>query len=216
MNNQHKERINSEELNSELTEEQNEVPISTDKSAETSEVAENIEEELTEKKKRNIFSKKKDSEVDALKKKLEDAILEKSEMHDRYLRLYSEFDNYRKRTNKDKLDLIKNASEEMIRVLLPVVDDFERALKTADKLEGSGAMKEGVQLIYSKLTTLLKQKGLTAIESLGKPFDTDFHEAITNIPATEESQKGLVVDEIERGYLLNEKIIRYAKVIVAN
>jgi molecular chaperone GrpE len=137
-------------------------------------------------------------------------------MHDRYLRLYSEFDNYRKRTNKDKLDLIKNASEEMIRVLLPVVDDFERALKTADKLEGSGAMKEGVQLIYSKLTTLLKQKGLTAIESLGKPFDTDFHEAITNIPATEESQKGLVVDEIERGYLLNEKIIRYAKVIVAN
>lgn len=216
MNNQHKERINSEELNSELTEEQNEVPISTDKIAETSEVAENIEEELTEKKKRNIFSKKKDSEVDTLKKKLEDAILEKSEMHDRYLRLYSEFDNYRKRTNKDKLDLIKNASEEMIRVLLPVVDDFERALKTADKLEGSGAMKEGVQLIYSKLTTLLKQKGLTAIESLGKPFDTDFHEAITNIPATEESQKGLVVDEIERGYLLNEKIIRYAKVIVAN
>jgi molecular chaperone GrpE len=216
MNNQHKERINSEELNSELTEEQNEVPISTDKSAETSVVAENIEEELTEKKKRNIFSKKKDSEVDTLKKKLEDAILEKSEMHDRYLRLYSEFDNYRKRTNKDKLDLIKNASEEMIRVLLPVVDDFERALKTADKLEGSGAMKEGVQLIYSKLTTLLKQKGLTAIESLGKPFDTDFHEAITNIPATEESQKGLVVDEIERGYLLNEKIIRYAKVIVAN
>ncbi|MEI6347513.1 MAG: nucleotide exchange factor GrpE [Bacteroidota bacterium] len=216
MNNQHKERINSEELNSELTEEQNEVPISTDKSAETSVVAENIEEELTEKKKRNIFSKKKDSEVDTLKKKLEDAILEKSEMHDRYLRLYSEFDNYRKRTNKDKLDLIKNASEEMIRVLLPVVDDFERALKTANKLEGSGAMKEGVQLIYSKLTTLLKQKGLTAIESLGKPFDTDFHEAITNIPATEESQKGLVVDEIERGYLLNEKIIRYAKVIVAN
>jgi molecular chaperone GrpE len=216
MNKIDEEAVNSDDLITEQQEEQSNATEYTDKNAEPSKETVNIEEELKEKKKKGLFSKKKDSEVDVLKKKIEEVTLEKSEMHDRYLRLYSEFDNYRKRTTKDKLDTIKNASEEMIRVLLPVVDDFERALKNAEKIEGADAMKEGVQLIYSKLTTILRQKGLTAIESVGKPFDTDFHEAITNIPATDESQKGVVVDEVERGYLLNDKIIRYAKVVVAN
>jgi molecular chaperone GrpE len=216
MNKIDEEAVNSDDLITEQQEEQSNATEFTDKNAEPSKETVNIEEELKEKKKKGLFSKKKDSEVDVLKKKIEEVTLEKSEMHDRYLRLYSEFDNYRKRTTKDKLDTIKNASEEMIRVLLPVVDDFERALKNAEKIEGADAMKEGVQLIYSKLTTILRQKGLTAIESVGKPFDTDFHEAITNIPATDESQKGVVVDEVERGYLLNDKIIRYAKVVVAN
>lgn len=214
MNNNQEEPIKSKEMNGELAEETQNTVESTDNITEANEEPVTHEEEP--KKKKGLFSKKKESEVDVLKKQLEDMALEKSEMHDRYLRLYSEFDNYRKRTNKDKLELIKNASEEMIRAMLPVVDDFERALKMAEKTEGSEAMKEGVQLIYSKLTSILKQKGLTAIESIGKPFDTDFHEAITNIPAPDESQKGLVLDEVERGYLLNEKIIRYAKVVVAN
>lgn len=175
-----------------------------------------IDEESKEKKKKGIFSKKKESEVDILKKQVEDIAIEKSEMHDRYLRLYSEFDNYRKRTNKDKIELMKNASEGMIQAILPVVDDFERAISTAEKIEGSEAMKEGILLIYSKLMNTLKQKGLSSIESIGKPFDTDFHEAITMVPASDESQKGQVVDEIQKGYLINDKIIRHAKVVVAN
>lgn len=216
MSNNHEDPIKikdlNETVNNELTEElENNDKISAEPSSEAPADSEN-----KDKKKKNIFSKKKESETEILKKQLDDAIIEKSEMHDRYLRLYSEFDNYRKRSNKDRLDLIKNASEDIIKAFLPIVDDFERAIKINASVDGADAMKEGIQLIYSKLMTLLKQKGVTAIESIGKPFDTDFHEAITNIPATDESQKGLVIDEIERGYLLNEKIIRYAKVVVAN
>lgn len=216
----HKEEaLNQEELNPEMTNDPNLDTTTTDNFAENEVTTDTeVKDDLhsKDKKKKGFFGKKGDTEIEELKKKVEDITLEKSEMHDRYLRLYSEFDNYRKRSNKDKLELIKNASEEMIRALLPVVDDFERAIKTAQAIEGGDAMLEGVQLIYSKLTAILKQKGLTAMESIGKPFDTDFHEAITNIPATEESQKGLVVDEVEKGYLLNEKVIRYAKVVVAN
>lgn len=216
MNKNHEESLKNEDLNGPINDGLDQDAANDDKiSAEPSpEIA--TETDNTEKKKKNIFSKKKESEADLLKKQLEDTILEKSEMHDRYLRLYSEFDNYRKRSNKDRLELIKNASEDMVKALLPIIDDFERAIKVNASVDGATALTEGVQLIYSKLITLLKQKGVTPIESIGKPFDTDFHEAITNIPATDESQKGLVIDEIERGYLMNEKIIRYAKVVVAN
>jgi len=216
MNNNHEDRIKSEDLNENVSKGLNEEFENSDKVSAESSPEDSADSDNKEKKKKNIFSKKKESETDMLKKQLDDAIIEKSEMHDRYLRLYSEFDNYRKRSNKDRLDLIKNASEDMIKALLPIVDDFERAIKVNTSVEGVNALTEGVQLIYSKLITILKQKGVTPIESIGKPFDTDFHEAITNIPAADESQKGLVVDEIERGYLMNEKIIRYAKVVVAN
>ncbi len=216
MNKNHEESLKSEDLNGPISDGLDQETANNDKiSAEPSPEAA-TDTDNTEKKKKNIFSKKKESESDLLKKQLEDAILEKSEMHDRYLRLYSEFDNYRKRSNKDRLELIKNASEDMVKALLPIIDDFERAIKVNSSVEGASALTEGVQLIYSKLITILKQKGVSPIESIGKPFDTDFHEAITNIPATDESQKGLVIDEIERGYIMNEKIIRYAKVVVAN
>lgn len=216
MTNNHQEHQNSEELNESQQEELSGKAVEDALNPETvTEENTSVEVEGKEKKKKGLFSKKKDSETEILSKQLEEAILAKSEMHDRYLRLYSEFDNYRKRTNKDKLELIKNASEEMIKSLLPVVDDFERAIKIASNSE-SDAITEGVLLIYSKLMTLLKQKGVSAIESIGKPFDTDFHEAITNVPASHESEKGLVIDEVEKGYLLNDKIIRYAKVVVAN
>ena len=138
------------------------------------------------------------------------------ELNDKYLRLYSEFDNYRKRTIKEKNELVKTASEDVIYFLLPVLDDLERAinaLESSTKMDPSLSL-EGIQLIYSKFNGILQQKGLEAIESVGKPFDVDFHEAVTNIPATSDDLKGKVVDEIQKGYMLNGKVIRYSKVVV--
>ena len=140
------------------------------------------------------------------------------ELNDKYLRLYSEFDNYRKRTQKERIDLSKTASEEIILSLLPVMDDLERALalplKSGEELEL--IPKEGLQLIYQKLKGLLAQKGLEAIPAIGEPFDVDFHDALTNIPAPSEDLKGKVIDETEKGYKLNGKVIRYSKVVVGN
>lgn len=136
-----------------------------------------------------------------------------NELNDKYLRLYSEFDNFRKRTLKEKIDLNRTASEEVIKDLLPVVDDFDRAIlsmATSDQIE---AVKEGVNLIYSKLKNILTSKGLQEMNTVGTDFNTDFHEAITSIPAPSEDMRNKVVDEIQKGYLLNEKVIRFAKVV---
>ncbi len=167
-----------------------------------------------EKKKKNIFSKKKESEADLLKKQLEDAILEKSEMHDRYLRLYSEFDNYRKRTMKEKAELILNGAEKTISSILPIVDDFERALKNMETATDVAAVKEGVELIYNKFMTVLGQNGVKVIETKEQPLDTDYHEAIAVIPAPDEALKGKILDCVQTGYILNDKVIRHAKVVV--
>lgn len=137
-----------------------------------------------------------------------------NEFKDKYLRLYSEFDNFRKRTLKEKLELSKTASEEIILELLPVIDDFERALNSSKELKECTPVVEGMQLIYNKLTGILTKKGLKAIEAKGNEFDTDFHEAVTFIPAPSEELKGKVVDEIEKGYLLHDKVIRYTKVVI--
>jgi molecular chaperone GrpE len=137
------------------------------------------------------------------------------ELNDKYLRLYSEFDNYRRRTVKEKSDIIKTAGEDIFKALLPVIDDFERAMKANEKIEDIAAIKEGVQLIYNKLKNTVQQKGLTPFESIGSAFDADTMEAITHIPATDEGQKGKVIDEVEKGYKLGDKVIRYAKVVVA-
>lgn len=130
-----------------------------------------------------------------------------AELNDKYLRLYSEYENYRKRTNLEKADLLLNGSREMMKAILPVIDDFERALTAMDD--------EGVRLIYNKFIKILEQKGLKAMESKGETFDEALHEAITRIPAAEEDQKGKVVDVVEKGYYLNDKVLRYAKVVVA-
>lgn len=130
-----------------------------------------------------------------------------AELNDKYLRLYSEYENYRKRTNLEKADLLLNGSREMMKAILPVIDDFERALSAMDD--------EGVRLIYNKFIKILEQKGLKAMESKGVTFDEALHEAITRIPAAEEDQKGKVVDVVEKGYYLNDKVLRYAKVVVA-
>lgn len=130
-----------------------------------------------------------------------------AELNDKYLRLYSEYENYRKRTNIEKADLLLNGSREMMKAILPVIDDFERAL--------AATQDEGVSLIYNKMMKILEQKGLKPMDVKGEKFDENLHEAITRIPATEDSQKGLVVDVVEKGYYLNDKVLRYAKVVVA-
>ena len=138
-------------------------------------------------------------------------------VNDKYLRLYSEFDNYRKRTLKEKIELGKTASEEVILNILPVLDDFERALKAFEiSSESTDALKHGIILIFNKFMNILVQQGLQQMKTIGEDFSTDFHEAITNIPAGSPEQKGKVIDEIEKGYILNGKVIRYAKVVVGN
>ena len=146
----------------------------------------------------------KDIEIVELKKEVE-------ELRDKYVRMYADFDNFKKRSAKEKLEIIQTASKDVIKELLPVVDDFERALKS---LEGDTAAKNGMQLIYNKLIGNLASKGLTALETVGKDFDVDVHEAITEIPVSDPAQGGKVVDELEKGYYLNGKLIRFAKVIV--
>ena len=139
---------------------------------------------------------------------------ELAESKDKYLRLYSEFENFRRRTAKEKLELIQSANEQLIKSLLPVVDDFERAEKAG---QGSISDSEGFMLIQNKLRKVLEQYGVKAMPvEKGSEFNADFHEAITQIPAPEETLKGKVVDVVEKGYLLNEKVIRYAKVVVGN
>jgi molecular chaperone GrpE len=144
----------------------------------------------------------------------EKAKREAAEWKDKYFRLYADFDNFRKRSVKERIDLLASASGDVLKDLLVVLDDFERAVKANESLEDIQAVKEGFGLIHHKLFKKLEAKGLKPIESTGKSFDVDFHEAITNIPAPSEDLKGKVVDTVETGYLLNEKVIRFAKVVV--
>ena len=146
---------------------------------------------------------------------LEEAQQMVREEKDKYLRLSAEFDNYRKRTLKEKAELIKNGAEKTLTAILPILDDFERALKNLEASEETKAMKEGVELIFNKFQKVLGQEGLQKIETEGQAFDTDFHEAIALIPAPAEELKGKILDCVQTGYMLNEKVIRHAKVAVA-
>lgn len=147
--------------------------------------------------------------------KLQDEL---AESKDKYLRLYSEFDNFRRRTAKEKLDLVQTATEDLMVALIPVLDDFERAEKSFDEKETDiKAVKDGVDLIHNKFRKILEQKGLLVMKGeQGMDFDPDFHEAITQVPAPKKNLKGKVVDIIEKGYLLKEKVVRYAKVVIGN
>lgn len=136
------------------------------------------------------------------------------ELKDKYLRLYADFDNYKKRMAKERLELMKEAGKDILTNLLPVMDDFTRAVKAAETASTIDSVKEGMELIHGKLLRNLEQKGLKRMESQGQPFDADLHEAITEIPAPTDELKGKVVDVVEDGYYLNDKIIRYAKVVV--
>lgn len=179
---------------------------------------EKVQEPTTEKEKRKEKHKAESKKTE--KEKIEDTINDLGtklvETNDKYLRLYSEFDNYRKRTSKERVELSKTASEEMIVSLLPVLDDFERALKAIEPNENTNVLREGVELIYNKLQNVLTQKGLKTMESIGSIFDPELHDAIAQMPASKEEDKGKVFDEVVKGYYLYDKVIRHAKVVVAN
>lgn len=150
-----------------------------------------------------------------LAKELEEAHKQVEEMKDKYLRLSAEFDNYRKRTLKEKAELIKNGAEKTMGAILPVLDDLERALQNMQKSDDVQAIYEGVDLIMQKFLKTLSHEGLHKMEPVGEAFDTDFHEAIALVPAPAEDQKGKVLDCVQTGYKLNDKVIRHAKVVVA-
>lgn len=137
-----------------------------------------------------------------------------AEMQDRYLRLSAEFDNYRKRTLKEKMEMSRYAGEELLKKLLPIMDDFERALKSAETTTDSNAVKAGIDLIYCKLSDFLKQEGVKEIESLNKDFNVDLHDAVAKIPVTEEDKKGKIVEVLSKGYYLKDKVLRHARVAI--
>lgn len=137
-----------------------------------------------------------------------------NEQKDKFLRLFAEFDNYKKRVAKERLELFATAGKDIIIEFLPIIDDFERAIKSNENSEDLSAIKEGMQLIYDKMLKSFERKGVKKVFAKGEPFDADKHEAITEIPVADESQKGLVIDEVESGYMLNDKMIRFSKVVV--
>ncbi len=169
------------------------------------------ETEINEQDSQNI---EKDLESESTEK-VEDLGQKLIEMNDKYLRLYSDFENYRKRTSKEKLDMIKYASEDTIKDLLPIIDDYERAMEDIDNQDISDTTKEGLRLIYSKLMNTLTQKGVKPINAKGELFDENIHEAVTQIPAQCNEDKGRVIDEITKGYFMFDKVIRFSKVVVA-
>lgn len=154
------------------------------------------------------------TEEEKLAQELEKANEQIEEQKDKYLRLSAEFDNYRKRTMKEKAELILNGGEKSISSILPIVDDFERALKNMETATDVAAVKEGVELIYNKFMSVLGQNGVKVIETKEQPLDTDYHEAIAVIPAPNEALKDKILDCVQTGYILNDKVIRHAKVVV--
>ena len=177
--------MKNEEVNEEELKDQN-----------TEETTETVSEEIVEK-----------SEIEILQE-------ENAKLNDKFLRLYSEFDNFRKRTAKEKIELIKSAGEGVIKDMLPIVDDFKRAITHNQEVSDEDSLKEGFQLIFNKFYKALEAKGLKSVDSKGEVFNADIHEAITKIPAPEESLKGKVVDVVEEGFYLGDKIIRYPKVVI--
>lgn len=200
MNNENKNPNVEEELKKQ-SQEAAENEQTTSEASEAQENASSEEKELTAEEK--------------LGKELEEAQKVIDEQKDKYLRLSAEFDNFRKRTLKEKAELIKNGGEKAINAILPILDDLERALQNMQKAEDVKAIYEGVELIYQKFLKNLHQEGLEKMEPVGEVFDTDFHEAVALVPAPSEEQKGKVLDCVQTGYKLNEKVIRHAKVVVA-
>ena len=137
-----------------------------------------------------------------------------AELNDKYIRIHAEFDNYRRRTNKEKLDIISTANAGVLKDLVPIIDDFERAIANNENIDDIASVKEGFHLIFNKFKTTLESKGLKEMKSVGEKFDSEVHEAIANIPAPKKKDKGKVIEAVEKGYYLNDKVIRYAKVVV--
>lgn len=191
----------SQEENEVLKEQQEKASEQAEAQAQNAQHTEEESEELTSEQK--------------LEKELEEAKKTIEEQKDKYLRLSAEFDNYRKRTMKEKAELIKNGGEKAISAILPILDDLERALQNMQKADNVQSMYEGLDLIFQKFHKVLSQEGLQKMDPVGETFDTDYHEAIALVPAPDEAQKGKVLDCVQTGYKLNDKVIRHAKVVVA-
>ena len=177
-------------------------------------VQEQEAQQETKKEKKSFLKKDaKKEKIEELENKVAELQNQVAKDKDDYIRLMAEFDNYRRRTSQEKLEIVSMASTETIKGLLPVLDDCERALKMLESCNNDPA-KEGTELIYNKLMGYLKSKGLAVIEAVGQPFDTDLHEAVAQFPVPEEDKKGLVFDVVQTGYTLNGKVIRFAKVVV--
>ena len=198
---ENQENLNEEEvLNEETVQQENT----------NSDASENQEETVSE------GTEKKQEEDDSLEAQLAKAQAQVEEYKDKYLRQLAEFDNYRRRVIKEKADLIKNGGEKVISAILPILDDFDRANETLGKMgEGASAEKKGVELIIEKFVKILKQQGLEKMDVVGKPFDVDFHEAVAMVPGQPDELKGKVIDCVLAGYMLNDKVIRHAKVAIA-
>ena len=171
-------------------------------------------QEAPQKEKKGFLKREKKDKTAELEKKIEVLEAQVAKDKDDYIRLMAEFDNYRRRTSQEKLEIVSMASTETIKGMLPVLDDCERALKVLGESDDSDAAKEGTELIFHKLMSYLQSKGLAVIEAMGQPFDTDLHEAVAQFPVPEEDKKGKVFDVVQTGYTLNGKVIRYAKVVV--
>ena len=198
---ENQENLNEEEMLNEETVQQENT---------NSDASENQEETVSE------DTEKKQEEDDSVEAQLAKAQAQVEEYKDKYLRQLAEFDNYRRRVIKEKADLIKNGGEKVISAILPILDDFDRANETLGKMgEGASAEKKGVELIIEKFVKILKQQGLEKMDVVGKPFDVDFHEAVAMVPGQPDELKGKVIDCVLAGYMLNEKVIRHAKVAIA-
>jgi molecular chaperone GrpE len=191
----------------------------TEDKAKVNEQLENETPDYNESHDENASGKKETRKERTHKKTKTEEELEKTEtelleLKDKHIRLQAEFDNYRKRTLKERMELLKSASESVLMGILPVIDDFDRAIQTMDTTEEESHLKDGVKLIYNKFQDFLKQNGLKEIEAKAQDFNTDLHEAITKIPAPTEDLKGKIVDVVQKGYYLNDKVIRFAKVVI--
>lgn len=170
-----------------------------------------MEEQKLNKEQKNADQEK---ETDAEKERIQELEKELEEMRDKYLRLFAEFDNFKKRSLKEKMEMSKRAGSEVLLALLPVLDDFDRAKQNAEDPESEEYFSEGVELVYQKLQQILKQQGLTPMDTEDREFNPEYHDAIADVPVEDEKLKGKIIDFIEKGYMLNDRILRHAKVVV--
>lgn len=195
-----------------MTKKPEKTDLQKDKNTEpkNTEVGDQVQEEVQE-----SGEPEQPGEIEAGEEEKEPTVEEKlAELQDRYLRLSAEYDNFRKRTLREKIELQNSANEGLLIALLPVADDFDRALQSVDEAKDIDAVREGLKLISGKFTAFLNQQGVKEIESVNREFDTDLHEAVTKIPVPAKKQKGKVVDVVQKGYYLNEKVLRFAKVVI--
>lgn len=210
-------QVNNEELNNELEEQmarEEEAEVTRGEASEAGSEPFGENDDVTENQESQEVQDKQKQDADNEESKIEKLQNELSKTKDDYLRLMAEFDNFRRRVAKEKIDLITTASEGVLKNLLPIIDDFERALQNIEQSEDSEAVKQGTNLIYKKLKDFLKSNGVEEIEAVGLDLDTDLHEAIAQLPASDSKQKGKIIEVTQKGYKLGEKVIRFAKVVV--